>query len=564
MASAKALSPGTSLANKTAQDFLKTKVEAKSMGYSNPKGKNKSLVNKPDTKSGKNQKIFTFGTGDLLSPNSVVHYDKILTSVFKIPTEPDPAPAMVAEPTTDPAEHSNVVEVEGELPPDNFDSYTVVSSRGNRRRMSDTDITPKHNKHKQLKPNGDAGNSGLPVYIRCADPKVNITALNPIAVKKDIVDQFHVPGHMQKAGQSLRVFCSTETQRNRFLLNGISILDHKVVCSLPTGRTESLAKVGMQKPVRRIIGRVSAQVTDEELCTATGAATALRLPARMGQTEDPGTRATQRDTGDMSPVILSYQMGESPPAQVYLGWQTCKLKTYVPEPRRCYNCQGYGHPAKYCKKLPICPVCALGHKYEECPNTGAPKKCANCAGNHSASYKKCPKYVEIKNILKRCAETGESFRDAKKIVVKRGGVDQVSTHPVMQGEPVPATSQTSSAYTYAAAASQKTTTANTARTQAVHNTQADIPLVTPAVNAPVAETAERGTSTSQPRQCNCTAGSVPNIAKFLVLAVQTILLTVQDKELADKLSNSIKKSAAELLGFTGAETLSDISLWVVK
>ena len=189
-----------------------------------------------------------------------------------------------------------------------------------------------------------------------------------------MIEQFQIPGCIQKAGQSLRIVCSTEGQRNQFLRNGIVILNHRVVCSLPYRKTESLAGVGRQRTVRKVIGHVSAQVTDEELCSATGADSALRVPVRLRQTQDPGARVSQRDTGVMaSVVVLSYPNGQQPPAQVCLGWQTCRLMPYVPDPRRCYQCQKFGHAAKFCRKQqPVCPVCSQEHRYEDCTNKERP------------------------------------------------------------------------------------------------------------------------------------------------------------------------------------------------
>jgi hypothetical protein len=92
------------------------------------------------------------------------------------------------------------------------------------------------------------------------------------------------------------------------------------------------------------------------------------------------------------------------------------LQQCIPEPRRCHKCQAYNHIAKYCRKQkPICSVCSEVHEYNECSHKQDPnkKKCVNCKGAHSAAYKKCPKFIEVRNILKHRAQTGESFRDAK-------------------------------------------------------------------------------------------------------------------------------------------------------
>ncbi|KAG5323254.1 GAGJ protein, partial [Acromyrmex heyeri] len=55
------------------------------------------------------------------------------------------------------------------------------------------------------------------------------------------------------------------------------------------------------------------------------------------------------------------------------------------------KCQGYGHTKNYCFKSPVCVKCAMNHLTLDCPTKGKIKevKCANCDGNHPASYKGC-------------------------------------------------------------------------------------------------------------------------------------------------------------------------------
>ena len=545
----------------------------------NQKGRNEIQSNrirqpplKQEGKTKRNQILLkSLSTGELMSSTTVTKMTKIVEGTQtpeKIFTFSDIPPTQNPEPVA-PTASCDFVEVEDRDPDTNDEekAFSVVQgSRSDKRRFSATEITPTQNSDKQARvqiqsnrETGDGG-SGFPVYVRCVDPRVDITTLNPVKVKKEIIDQFHVSGLIQKAGQSLRVFCSTESQRNQFLQTGIIILNYRVVCSLPYRKTEPREGGGRQGTVRKVIGRVSAQVTDEELCKATGADSALRIPVRLRQTQAPGATVSQRDTGVMtSAVILSYPNGKTPPAQADLGWQTCRLMPYVPEPRRCYKCQKFGHTAKFCKKQqPVCPVCSEEHQYEECTNKDRPK-CANCTGTHSASYRKCTKYIEVKKILTRVSETGESFRDAKQAIIGSGGVDQGPVVSGVQGAPI-STPQSRLAHSYAAAASTTNTRTSTANNTHTVEVQTDIPLVSPVVSGGVVDSREGEISPSLSQNCSCvTSGTLPNMTKFLILAIQLILQTVQDKELAEKLSSSIKKSAAELLGFTDAETQAAVT-----
>lgn len=64
-----------------------------------------------------------------------------------------------------------------------------------------------------------------------------------------------------------------------------------------------------------------------------------------------------------------------------------KIRTYVPPPVQCFNCQRYGHTAGSCKAHTRCLLCSENHKKEDCRT--AVRKCANCSENHVASSKEC-------------------------------------------------------------------------------------------------------------------------------------------------------------------------------
>jgi len=277
-----------------------------------------------------------------------------------------------------------------------------------------------------------------------------------------------------------------------------------------------------------------------------------------------------REAGaNVASVVLTYPNGEAPPAEVKLGWQHRQLRPYVPEPRRCFNCQKFSHVSKYCRKQqPVCPVCSEGHKYEDCPNKDH-RKCANCGGNHSASYKKCPTYVEMRDILKHMTLTGQSFSDSKKSLKESSIVDQGPVHVGLQGELATSTQPTYTTQT--TNTSQTTNTAETTNTvQTANNAQSYAAAVTSTDQQKQKQTntiptqttnnsngpeLEEGDRIPPPVQgCGCAAGSSSNLTKFILLMVQVIIQTVQDKEQAQTLSDVITKSTQELLGLTSAET----------
>lgn len=66
-------------------------------------------------------------------------------------------------------------------------------------------------------------------------------------------------------------------------------------------------------------------------------------------------------------------------------------------PVQCSNCQEFGHTKSYCTLRAVCVACGEFHSIAACKiATVDKKKCSNCGGNHSASYRGCPVYKELK------------------------------------------------------------------------------------------------------------------------------------------------------------------------
>lgn len=80
--------------------------------------------------------------------------------------------------------------------------------------------------------------------------------------------------------------------------------------------------------------------------------------------------------------------------RLYVGWQCCRIKDYNPLVR-CYQCQAFGHVAKFCKNKLVCPHCSGEHDRNKCPSKDRPGICANCkfAGrnfHHETGDRECP------------------------------------------------------------------------------------------------------------------------------------------------------------------------------
>jgi hypothetical protein len=75
-----------------------------------------------------------------------------------------------------------------------------------------------------------------------------------------------------------------------------------------------------------------------------------------------------------------------------------KVEPYIKPPMalQCYKCKGFGHTSKWCTRRRKCRFCAgEDHEDNECHIKGNLERyrCINCNGTHSASYHKCPDYI---------------------------------------------------------------------------------------------------------------------------------------------------------------------------
>lgn len=71
---------------------------------------------------------------------------------------------------------------------------------------------------------------------------------------------------------------------------------------------------------------------------------------------------------------------------------------------QCMRCLNFGHGTRNCNLKPRCNYCAQDHWTENCAIEGAVEfKCANCAGPHMSTNKRCPKLEQYRNIRKQAS-----------------------------------------------------------------------------------------------------------------------------------------------------------------
>lgn len=86
-------------------------------------------------------------------------------------------------------------------------------------------------------------------------------------------------------------------------------------------------------------------------------------------------------------VLIEFEE-QNIPKEVFYGFIRYGVREYIPNPIRCYKCQGFGHLAKKCEGKRRCARCGEDHEYGKCVE-GVRPKCSNCGGGHSAAYWGC-------------------------------------------------------------------------------------------------------------------------------------------------------------------------------
>ena len=140
---------------------------------------------------------------------------------------------------------------------------------------------------------------------------------------------------------------------------------------------------------------------------------------------DQGVTEVQRikkkegsDLVDTPLLILTLDL-EKLPDKIMAAWHVLEVRPYVPTPRRCFQCQKFGHLGKWCRsEIAICVQCGESKLAEhKCNKT----KCANCKQSHPASDKNCEIYKRERQVLELKTQQKISYKQAKKEVDRNHG-----------------------------------------------------------------------------------------------------------------------------------------------
>ena len=105
------------------------------------------------------------------------------------------------------------------------------------------------------------------------------------------------------------------------------------------------------------------------------------------------------------------------PSHVKVEYTRLDVRPYIRRPLRCFKCQRFGHPGKYCKNSDVCIQCGKAEKHTDCKEE---PWCPNCrAPGHNAASKDCPKFIKEKIILEKMAILGRSYTQVRDALFQR-------------------------------------------------------------------------------------------------------------------------------------------------
>ncbi|KAG8239786.1 hypothetical protein J437_LFUL019428 [Ladona fulva] len=143
-------------------------------------------------------------------------------------------------------------------------------------------------------------------------------------------------------------------------------------------------------------------------------------------TTKPNARQMNEGLKTVPPRLLPLfivELHESIPQIEFLSIKyICGLKILIEKhrppkgPPQCHRCQLFGHTDKACHMPPRYVKCGENHLTASCTKkAGEAAVCANCKGNHPASYRGCPSYEKLKVRLQELKEKSQKKLQKNKV-----------------------------------------------------------------------------------------------------------------------------------------------------
>ncbi|XP_041565726.1 hybrid signal transduction protein dokA-like [Drosophila elegans] len=125
-------------------------------------------------------------------------------------------------------------------------------------------------------------------------------------------------------------------------------------------------------------------------------------------------------------IIITFETHQLPEI-LRVGYESFRVRNYIPLPMRCRKCLRFGHPAPICKSTEKCLNCSDEKHTSEGELCKNDKKCLNCANNpeidsqHSRLDRKCPTFLKQQELTAIKTTEKVDHRTALGIYFERHG-----------------------------------------------------------------------------------------------------------------------------------------------
>ena len=233
------------------------------------------------------------------------------------------------------------------------------------------------------------------LVIKHQDPQQKITDINPIEIDNGLTRRLGKP-HRCKVTRLRSGLLLVEVDRKQLYdklmqtskLNGIPI------------KVEEHSTLNTSKGV--IFCDSVRDMNDSQLLDylePQGVKEVYRIRKRKGDRSDP----TDLFIITFNKPIL--------PTNIKIGYLNIKVNMYIPNPRQCFKCQGYGHGKNVCRNEMVCAKCGTaGHEWNDCNND---QHCCHCRKDHPSSSRQCPMWQLEKKITDLKFKQNITYKEAR-------------------------------------------------------------------------------------------------------------------------------------------------------
>ena len=237
-----------------------------------------------------------------------------------------------------------------------------------------------------------------------------LTKLSPFAVAKSIQGRFGTVNQVKKMKDGSLLIEASRNIQAKHLLDTHSFLDIDV-------DADAHHSLNTSKGVIRDYHQDLRDMTDEEIKKELESQGVTKVSRFILKKDNKEIKTNT--------LFLNFD-SHKPPEKLKIGYYIVNVQPYVPNPLRCFQCQKFGHSKKWCKNQLTCWKCGSeGHDGGDC--TAETVCCLNCKGDHYASSKSCPVWIQEKEIQRVKTEKSLSYGEARKIVTSSSTSPSVTT-----------------------------------------------------------------------------------------------------------------------------------------